>query len=60
MIGSELDVETHLQERIHHPMNESNYHYHALISYNHRDDKVATWLQLRLEHYKLPSVALKV
>ena len=40
-------------------MNESNYHYYAFISYNHRDEKVAKWLQARLEHYKLPSVARK-
>ena len=40
-------------------MNESSYHYYAFISYNHRDEKVAKWLQLRLEHYKLPSVALR-
>ena len=40
-------------------MKEANYHYYAFISYNHRDEKIAKWLQTRLEHYKLPSVARK-
>ena len=38
---------------------EHAYHYYAFISYNHRDEKVAKWLQARLEHYKLPAVARK-
>ena len=38
---------------------EQTYHYYAFISYNHRDEKVARWLQSHLEHYKLPSVARK-
>ena len=38
---------------------ENGYRYYAFISYNHRDEKVAKWLQSRLEHYKLPSVARK-
>ena len=32
---------------------EHAYHYYAFISYNHRDEKVAKWLQSRLEHYRL-------
>ena len=40
-------------------MKDENYHYYAFISYNHRDEKVAKWLQSRLEHYRLPSVARK-
>ena len=35
------------------------YTYYAFISYNHRDEKIAKWLQARLEHYKLPAVARK-
>lgn len=33
--------------------------YYAFISYNHRDEAAAKWLQKRLEHYRLPSVARK-
>ena len=36
---------------------EGDYSYYAFISYNHRDEKIAKWVQYRLEHYKLPSVA---
>ena len=32
------------------------YKYTAFISYNSKDDKVARWLQTRLESYSLPSV----
>lgn len=32
------------------------YKYTAFISYNSKDDKVARWLQNRLESYRLPSV----
>ena len=32
------------------------YKYTAFISYNSKDDKVARWLQNRLESYSLPSV----
>ena len=38
---------------------ESQYHYYAFISYNHRDEKVAKWLQRQLEHYRLPAIARK-
>lgn len=33
-----------------------SYKYTAFISYNSKDDKVARWLQKRLESYSLPSV----
>lgn len=29
--------------------------YFAFISYNHKDEKWASWLQRKLEHYKLPT-----
>ena len=38
---------------------EQKYRYYAFISYNHRDERVAKWLQRQLEHYRLPSVARK-
>ena len=40
-------------------MDTRDYHYYAFISYNWRDAKWARWLQRRLEHYRLPSVARK-
>lgn len=33
--------------------------YYAFISYNHRDERVAKWLQRKLEHYRLPAIARK-
>lgn len=33
------------------------YVYYAFISYNYRDEKFASWLRYRLEHYRLPAVA---
>ena len=36
---------------------EQKYRYYAFISYNHRDEREAKWLQRQLEHYRLPSVA---
>ena len=38
---------------------EQKYRYYAFISYNHRDEREAKWLQRQLEHYRLPSVARK-
>ena len=38
---------------------DQKYHYYAFISYNHRDERMAKWLQRQLEHYRLPSVARK-
>ena len=38
---------------------EQRYRYYAFISYNHRDEREAKWLQRQLEHYRLPSVARK-
>lgn len=38
---------------------EQNCHCCALINYNYRDEKVANWLQTRLEHYRQPSVVRK-
>ena len=35
------------------------YTYYAFISYNHRDERIAKWLQLKLEHYRLPAIARK-
>ncbi len=38
---------------------EGPYAYYAFISYNHRDERAARWLQRRLEHYRLPAVSRK-
>ena len=38
---------------------DQKYRYYAFISYNHRDEREAKWLQRQLEHYRLPSVARK-
>ena len=38
---------------------QNEFKYYAFISYNHRDEKIAKWLQLRLQQYRLPSVARK-
>ena len=38
---------------------DQKYHYYAFISYNHRDERMAKWLQRQLEYYRLPSVARK-
>jgi len=32
----------------------SKYKYQAFISYKREDDKWASWLQRKLEHYKMP------
>ena len=39
-------------------MNEE-YTYYAFISYSHKDEKWAKWLQQKLEHYRLPTVIRK-
>ena len=38
---------------------DEKYRYYAFISYNHKDEREAKWLQRQLEHYRLPSVARK-
>ena len=38
---------------------DERFRYYAFISYNHRDEREAKWLQRQLEHYRLPSVARK-
>ena len=39
------------------PVDNQDYVYYAFISYNWRDARWARWLQRRLEHYNLPSIA---
>jgi len=36
-----------------------NYKYQAFISYKREDEKWASWLQRKLEHYKIPAVVMK-
>ena len=38
---------------------ERKYTYYAFISYSHKDQKWAEWIQQAVEHYKLPSVIRK-
>ena len=33
--------------------------YYAFISYKREDERMAKWLQHKLEHYRLPSIARK-
>ena len=40
-------------------MEQEGYKYYAFISYSHADQKIATKLQKRLEHYHLPSALRK-
>lgn len=36
-------------------MIDGKYDYFAFISYRWEDEKMAKWLQVKLEHYKLPT-----
>ena len=38
---------------------DSQFHYYAFISYSRKDEKVARWLQKKLESYRLPAVLQK-
>lgn len=38
---------------------ERDYHYYAFISYSHKDQKWAEWIQREIEHYKLPAIIRK-
>ena len=40
-------------------MNSGNFKHYAFISYSHKDEKWATWLQRKLENYRLPSIIRK-
>ena len=40
-------------------MTDKRFEYYAFISYSHKDEKWAKWLQKRLEQYKLPSLIRK-
>ena len=40
-------------------LSQNGFHYFAFISYSHKDEKWAKWLQERLESYRLPSTIAK-
>ena len=40
-------------------MENNEFTYYAFISYSHKDEKWAVWIQRAIEHYKLPSVIRK-
>ena len=37
-------------------MKDESYQYYAFISYSHKDQKWAEWIQRAIEHYKLPAI----
>ena len=38
---------------------ESDFTYYAFISYSHKGQKWAEWIQHAIEHYKLPAIIRK-
>ena len=40
-------------------MKDDSYHYYAFISYSHKDQEWAEWIQRAIEHYKLPAIIRK-